>query len=565
MLKVSHFSGATRLGVTAIPLFGKADAEFEKCASSGLLPDVVKYIDGLRPSNDSQYVLVNALGAGEFYGSNINGDHFPEASLIHVPDRWTGTPVIDRIVSKRWAYGFPTFYNAFPYAHHRNKDPGRAFGQVELATWNPNMRRVELVCRLDHDKCLQFGGSGVWDRLRLGQYPDVSMGTKVPYDTCSLCLDWGLYREALASFKPGIHIHPGQAALQFHKRLKAKDGKGIRGLSITRKDYCKHARTMMNRILPDGRKMWVYNDFPRFFDISFVFIGADKTAKVMLFIFHNGKMHSVKPSAVVAEEMGVSEDDDATEKTASVEEELLKSAFGKLAKPKVGEISKRVIPSQFAAKAVPLLTRSEPHIEDDTLDRLGTLPLKNVLSTTASMGVVLRPREFQRIILVRMGRRPEADEYDRKNIVFKRSKEEEPVEMSRDFFLPALARLLLPLMAIRSALGPEVEKRVVMSEDRPKEKVKQATSITSDLLDSIGSCYNGYRRGVMNMVAHSQDLLSADPDEGLSKIASASVDQVFTPLTAAYLTDAFHDEFGVSGQRMVKLSGNRPTWRGAAP
>src|SRR6185295_11826397 len=33
--------------------------------------------------------------------------------------------------------------------------------------------------------------------------------------------------------------------------------------------------------LPDGRKVAVRNDTPRFFDISFVFIGADKTAKVL--------------------------------------------------------------------------------------------------------------------------------------------------------------------------------------------------------------------------------------------------------------------------------------------
>jgi hypothetical protein len=30
-------------------------------------------------------VLVNAMGAGEYYGSNSNGDHFPEAGLIHRP------------------------------------------------------------------------------------------------------------------------------------------------------------------------------------------------------------------------------------------------------------------------------------------------------------------------------------------------------------------------------------------------------------------------------------------------------------------------------------------------
>jgi hypothetical protein len=566
MLKLSHFQGRTNHGISAIPLFGRADAEFEKCASSGLLPDVVRYIEGLRPSNDAQYVLVNAMGAGEFYGSNINGDDFPEPALIHMPPNWTGTPLIDRVVSKNWPYGFPTFYNAFPYAHHRNKDSSRAFGEVELATWNQNMRRVELVVRVDHARCVRFNGTGIWDRLRLGQYPDVSMGTKVPYDTCSICLDWALYREALSTFNPKKHVHPGQAALYFHKRLVAQGKPGIRGLSITRNDYCEHAKTQMNKIYPDGRKVRVFNDFPRFFDISFVFIGADKTAKVMLFIFHNGKIHSVKPSAQVAEEMGVKENggqEKDKEKTASVEEELLKSAFGKLAKPKVGEIKKDTVPSQFAGKAVPLLTRSEPHISNDLLDDLGSLPMQNVLSTTASMGIVLRPREFQRITLIRMGKRPLADDLDRKNVVFSRSDNEEPVCMDKDSFLPALAKLLLPLMAIRSALGPVVERRVILSGDKPEEKVKQATSITSDLLAKIGAAYLGYRRGVMDLVAHSQNLLGDDTDAELCKLGSAPVDQVFTPLAVNYLKDAYMDEFGVTGSGVVKLSNEQ--LRGEGP
>jgi hypothetical protein len=568
MLKVSHFEAQTDFGPSAIPLFGKADSAFEKCASSGLLPDVVRYIEGLRPQQDAQYVLVNALGAGEFYGSNINGDHFPEPALIHMPDQWSGTPIIDKIVSKSWPYGFPTFYNAYPYAHHRNKDPKRAFGEVELATWNQNMRRVELVVRVEHGKCLQFGGAGVWDKLRLGQYPDVSMGTKVPFDTCSICLDWALYREALSTFDPKRHIHPGQAALQFHKQRLARTGKGIRGLSVTRNDYCEHAKTMMNRILPDGRKVWVYNDFPRFFDISFVFIGADKTAKVMLFIFHNGKTFSIKPSAQVAEEMGVKdsvEEDSETSKTAEagVVEELFKQAFGKLAKPKRAEIKKDVVPSQFAGKAVPLLTRSEPDLPEDILDALADMPLRNALSTTAGMGMVLRPREFQRIVLIRMGKKPEADDFQRKNIVFKRSDDEHPIEMSKDDFLPSLARLLLPLLAIRSALGPSVEKRVILAKEPDKEKVAQPTSITSPLLDTLGAAYNGYRREVMEIVAHSQNLCSSDSEGELSKVASASVDQVFTPLAVAYLKNAFADEFGVSGSGVVTCKDS--AWRGASP
>jgi hypothetical protein len=102
------------------PLFGKGDGVFEKVAAPTLLPEVARYIEKLRPVKDSQYLLLNAMGAGEYFGSNVNADHFPESSLIHCPDNWTHDPVIDRALARTWAYGFPTFYNAKVYAHHRN-------------------------------------------------------------------------------------------------------------------------------------------------------------------------------------------------------------------------------------------------------------------------------------------------------------------------------------------------------------------------------------------------------------------------------------------------------------
>lgn len=557
MLKLSHFQGQSDHGIAAIPLFGKADAEFEKCASSGLLPDVVKYISSLRPDPNAQYVLVNAMGAGEWYGSNVNGDHFPESSLIHMPDNWTGVPVIDKVVSKNWGYGFPTFYNAHPYAHHRNKDSSRAFGEVELATWNPGMKRVELVVRVDHDKCMKFGGAGVWDKLRIGQYPDVSMGTKVPYDTCSICLDWELYRKAEA--QATNMTNPGKSILEFHRKKKAQDGVGIRGLSVTRKDYCVHAKDHMNRILPDGRKVWVFNDYPRFFDISFVFIGADRTAKVMMFVFRNGQLYSSKPSAEVAEELGVKEEG---EKAASIDDELLKAAFGKLAVPKRAAIDKDVVPSQFAGKAVPILTKCEPDIPNETLDGLASLPLKDVLSTLTGMGIVLKPREFQRITLIQLGKGDLADALDRQGEVMPKTDEVKGLDLDKGSFRTALAKLLQPLMELRSALGPVVEKRMVLSSDESVKKEASAPSHHGELLATISATYNGYRHGVMELVAHSQDLLAGGhSDSEFRKLASAEPESIFTPLSVAYLQNAHLDAFGVSRQGVVKLS-TSVRWRG---
>ena len=248
MIKQCQFRGIDEKGhVFVQPLLSARG--FEKTASvlefrSKLHPRIQDFVSAIRPSAAGVYVLVNALGAGEYWGSNVNGDLFPEKALIHSPPDWENLLVYPdraREVGVAWPYGYPTFMGAYPYKHHVNKDPSRAFGRVELATWNPKMHRVELVVYLDRALCAQFDATDVINRIDNGEYPDVSMGCKVPYDVCTIC----------------------------EHQSKTPD------------DYCQHAKMMMNKILPDGRKVAVRNDFPRFFDISFVFIGADKTAKTM--------------------------------------------------------------------------------------------------------------------------------------------------------------------------------------------------------------------------------------------------------------------------------------------
>lgn len=572
MLKVAFFPGVGPSGANVVPLFSPADAEFEKSASAQLLPEVSKYISALRPRSDAQYVLLNAMGAGEWWGSNVNGDFFPEAALIHKPDTWTGNPLVDKPRSKDWGYGFPTFYFAHPYAHHRNKDASRAFGEVELAAWHPKMKRVELVARVDKDKCEKYGGTGVWDKLKAGEYVDVSMGCKVPYDTCSICLDWKAYRAAQATFSPHRHKTPGDAVLEVHKRLKSEGKGGIRGLSITRHDYCDHARRSMNRILPDGRKVFVYNDYPKFFDISFVFVGADKTAKVMMKIADSGKMWSL-PSAQLAEKLGYEEALESSfhageehEKTASIDDPLKVAFVGKLAKKKDAEIVKDTVPSQFAGSAVPLLTKHEGDLPKEILDALAAVSPETALSTTGGLGVVLRPREFQRIILIQLGKREEADHLDRANASFPKTDEIEDMALGPSSFSGGLARLLLPLLGERSALGPFIEKRVVVTGETPKEKKGSPSSLSSPLLRKIGAAYNGYRLRLMDLIPHTQDLMATVAPTELNKLASASAEELFTPLTANYLKLAFRDEIPVcsSDQKSVEPSAQRLRGDGAA-
>jgi hypothetical protein len=917
MYKISHFSAEQHGEPTAIPLFTRADTAFEKVASATLLPEVVRYIDTLHPRQDAQYVLDNALGAGEWWSSNSNGDHFEEAGLIHRPDDWTGNPLLDKIKAKEWAYGFPTFYNAKPFGHHRNTDPTRAYGEVELAAWNDKMKRVELVIRVDKDKCFAYGGGVVWDKLTAGQYPDTSMGAKVAYDlcfpagtlvrtteghvpieqvsvgtqvlthtgsirtvrrtfarsarvvtvrtlgmpdvqatdnhpflalreaqvrtckgtaggrrlrhsfhpgqsicrhcgatpnyeivwaaagtlrygdylalptapppqrpdtqdlsalrarilgyylgdgsiqvmrtrstrerydqglrfsvgaherdhlhrllttlttaglrcaphiypesggrkalivtvtdpvfaaqvrrlggagsrgkrlaedcftwtpeakmelvagyidtdghfnkagqvsigsvnrgllldvqrllltlgvtasvgfsgtastgyavgtrswslqlsaaeaqkflgrstkvrprevawakpssffwggywfapvqsvtanelevpvynisvegdesyiaegravhNCSICLDDKLYAEAIATYDPKKHKDPGAAALEFHKKLLARGGSGIRGLAPTRKTYCQHARTMMNKILPDGRKVWVRNPYPRFFDQSFVFIGADKTSKMMMKIAGDAKKYwFLGSSAKVAEDLGFVD-----------EEEDKVAAYRPVAKS--AEIVKN-ISSNFVGSAVPVMNSKEKDIPTPILNRMGG-DLPSALSTSAGMGIVLRPREFQRVVLVSMGDRPLADELDRKNVCFSRCDDSSPAGMSPDLFSMILSQLLLPLMLGRSLLRPMAEPRAVLACcSSTTSKPASSTSLPSKQLDKIASAYNGYRAELIDMMAYIPELLKTAHKEGeLSKVASAGPEALFSHLSVGYAKLAFLDEFG---------------------
>lgn len=259
LVKQIIYSGQDEHGnVLCQPILGEASAYLEKTASvtfkpSNLHPAIQRAIkDGtISKSDKGIYVLVSALGAAEYWGSNVNGDSFPLASLINSPSGWLDKSLEEmKKIGEKWPFGYPTFMNAYPYKHHVNKDPSRAFGHVVIAVWNPKMFRVELVVFLDKAKCKEFGAEDVYQRIENGEFPDVSMGCKVPYDRCSIC---------------------------DHK-------------SKTQKDYCFHAKYEMNKIYPDGRKVCVINDYPRFFDISFVFIGADKSAKMLAKLAHVNNM-----------------------------------------------------------------------------------------------------------------------------------------------------------------------------------------------------------------------------------------------------------------------------------
>jgi hypothetical protein len=93
----------------------------------------------------------------------------------------------------------------------------------------------------------------------------------VAVHNCSICSDWDRIQP---------HIDNPKILLAEHRRSP------IRGLSTVTSEYCQHLQNELNQIYPDGRKVKMLNIHPRFFDLSLVFIGADKTSKVLAKLAH---------------------------------------------------------------------------------------------------------------------------------------------------------------------------------------------------------------------------------------------------------------------------------------
>ncbi len=132
-----------------------------KSAADGTIQNFVR--TQVLPNRDpnKMYLHINALGSGEYYGANRNGDYFPEDNLrAH----------------------YKTFEQGHVFRHHINKDPAKSMGRVLFATYNEAMHRVELVVEVD--KTL---GRDIEERLLRGDYPWTSMACKTPFDTCSIC------------------------------------------------------------------------------------------------------------------------------------------------------------------------------------------------------------------------------------------------------------------------------------------------------------------------------------------------------------------------------------------
>jgi len=446
---------------------------------------VARFLDRIQTESGITWVLVHALGAGEYYDSNRNGDIFYEKSLNNFPSSWTGDPDIDRVAANSVFYGAPTFYGGNVFVGHRNKDPNRSVGSIEFVHWNDFMKRVELILKIDQSKLAEVDAGWVARKLEDGSLIDVSMGSKVPYDLCEPFYDREKYEHALSTYDPSVHRNVAQAVLMYHK----KDP--IYGLSVTRNDYIPAAKFELNKVTPEGKKVMLDNPFPRFFDISFVYIGAEEPAKVMWKIATKCEIIGHK----CAKCTGSCEKFTMGGALAMEKEKIAMDRTAKLKKSTVKKSTiEKEVPSQFTPEATGKEQDNYPDLPSSTIDGLSEHPVDHVLSTLGGAGIVLKPHEFQRLVLIRIGKRDLADRLDEENKVFSPCSEiDETIPFTHDSFIPHIFEKIREFLPFRS-LFPMFNTPAIRVKRIIHIIVSKRDPIKDELLDKISALYNGYRK-----------------------------------------------------------------------
>jgi hypothetical protein len=439
------------------------------------------------------------------------------------------------------------------------------------------------------------------------------MGCKVFADFCSICSDWD-------------RILP---LIDRPRDLLAENKRNpIRGMSTTTDSYCQHLKFELNKIYPDGRKVMMINRHPRFFDISFVFIGADRQSKMMAKLAgkcpirenspmcKNGCYDCSIPSHHVhevwsRESMNKMAEEKSKRKIiipASVVDAAVdigaiglknlkgKSAIHELGKvveflPKVAnnygpdemdinpaddeylsqvfpsrasnmtknsEIIKR-IQSNFDHNTLPELEDWEPDLPLDLQDEMSDR-MSDSLSTAGGLGIVAKPREFQRIYIRAIGKPDLADDLDSHGICFR-----EGMPPSDDFSLseeiiPRILEKIIPMMMARSSFGPPIHTRIIIIKKRPEIEPMMhhgppMHEMGHELLDKVGSAYSAYRRDLIYKTASLVSKTIHEHPETISsifsgvlpkgfgggqiKMGSDIMESLISPFTTSYLNRAY--------------------------
>ena len=194
-------------------------------------------LDSLKLADGDLPVHVNAIGASEYYGPNRKGDAFSEQTCR---DRHA-TFVAD----------------GRNYVHHRNRDPHYSFGKIASSCYNDKMHRIELLVVSNGSEAAAKRNGGLvlpdefLTQLEKNAAVPVSMGCTILHDVCRVCGNKARTRS------------------EYCDETSCRDPKTG--------EFFPGCQNGLMKIASDGRLQYVDNIEPRFFDLSYVGVPADRT------------------------------------------------------------------------------------------------------------------------------------------------------------------------------------------------------------------------------------------------------------------------------------------------
>lgn len=330
-------------------------ANFDELKSQGA--DIASFLESFKPNPGFTYLHVIAMGAGEYYGCNVNGDYFPEKDLI--------------------ARHHTFVEQAKVFKEHDNKPTSPSFGNVVFSWYNPKMHRVELILALDKIKGEEF-----IRRQDAGEQLEVSMGCRVRFDVCSICGN-----KATAKNPYCEHI-------KYHKREVYPDGKQAYMINVNPTFFdISIVRRRADKIA------YVLNK------VASVNSAASLMEKNAELFEHLGSEleTSLIPLAPTPDEaiFAIPDNDDMQKIAAPLNdrEEQEKLAMVKRIRAQAVHVLQKGI-----EEALPALEKVEPDLPAALLDRMARRhSIEDILHSFFLNAISMKPREFTRIIIVQNG------------------------------------------------------------------------------------------------------------------------------------------------------------------
>lgn len=423
---------------------------FIKLADYSNYPDEMQqFINNLKPEKGIAYLLISALGDWN-WGANRNADLWPAPGLKNE------TP----------EFGHKTYEEYGHYYHgHANKDPNKSFGKVVKAIWQDDMGRVLLIIKVDLNKDKETK-----EAIEKEDNIECSMGAKVAYDICNVCHP--NYKEFYKIPEKEMKKIANAKTVKEVRDIGEKYGVDLSYISEMNPDggpvgihskiskYCDHMKYHRNQILDNGIKVAVTNLRPVFFDISKVNRNADKSSFVL------AKVAKEKDSEKITE---IELDKQLKKESQKKKADVKKADIKKKVEGEVVAKGKDEIEKYYKENILPELYKREKEIPDEVIERIAQYPISDILSSFVGMGMFPHPKEFQKIVLISLGKKKLSDEFDKQKLYIT---EEDvtnipqipkvDIPMGGDYLNDDIMNMLMPFLRYRSYHRPHIVKRIVV-------------------------------------------------------------------------------------------------------